>query len=282
MPSVLSALRSTRPPGSPAMRPGRLAWFVLAASCVAGPAAMAAGGQARVHGTSFTVGGTVAGLVGTDLVLGLNGSDSLLVGANGSFTFAQPVSTGSSYEVTILQQPIDPTQVCTVSNGTGTIGGGNVTDVQIDCAQPQPHLVLSVSDDHDYARFGMTMNYVVTLTNDGTGDATGVSISNVSPQLDASRTTWSCVGAGEGATCTAAGSGALSDSGIALPVGRSVAWLVTAPIRADATGDTLDYTVDASGAGTANATDSDVLVLLRTGMDVPYSDGAEGTLPAVP
>jgi len=290
MPTVLSALRSTRPFASAAARPagrtrGLARSVALAVACAcATQAALAAGGQPGVRGvSSFTVGGTVGGMVGTDLVLSLNGGNNLLVGANGGFTFAQALTTGSVYDVTIAQQPIDPTQVCTVGNGSGTIGISNVTDVQVDCAQPQPHLVLTVDDDHAYARYGMTMSYVVTLTNDGTGDATGVSIANVSPpQLNAAQTSWTCVGAGEGATCSAAGSGALVDSGIALPVGRSLAWLVTAPMRADATGDTLEYTVDASGAGTASATDSDVLVLLRTGMDVPYSDGAEGSLPPAP
>jgi uncharacterized repeat protein (TIGR01451 family) len=256
----------------------------LAVLCGATHGALAAGVQTAPRGVpDFTVGGTVSGMVGTDLVLSLNGGENLLVTADGSFTFAQPLPNLSAYAVTILQQPVDPTQVCTVSNGSGTLAGSNVTDVLVDCAQPEPHLVVSVSDDHAYARYGMTMSYVVTLTNDGTGDATGVSIANISPpQLDASRTTWTCVGAGEGATCTSEGSGALSDSGIALPVGRSLAWLVIAPMIADAAGDELDYTVDASGAGTASATDSDILVLLRTGTDVPYGDGAEGTLPPAP
>jgi uncharacterized repeat protein (TIGR01451 family) len=248
----------------------------LAILCAAAQAATAAG-QPVPRGSNFTIGGTVSGMVGADLVLSLNGANNLLVGADGGFVFTQTLNPGNTYEVAVVQQPHDPNQICTVSNGSGTVANVNVTDVQIDCALPTPHLVLTVDDDHVYARFGMTMNYLVTLTNDGTGDATGVSIVNVSPpQIDASLTTWTCVGAGEGATCSASGSGALSDSGIALPIGRSLAWLVTAPMRDDATGDMLDYTVDASGAGAASATDSDILVLLRTGMDVPYGDGAEG------
>jgi uncharacterized repeat protein (TIGR01451 family) len=245
--------------------------------CGATHAVPAADAQPGPRGVpNYTIGGTVGGLVGTDLVLGLNGGNNLLVTANGNFVFAQPLPDLSSYAVAIVQQPIEPNQICTVSNGSGTLAGGNVTDVVVDCAPPQPHLVLSVDDDHAYARYGMSMSYTVTLTNDGTGDATGLSIANVSPpQLDAGLTTWSCIGAGTGATCTASGSGALSDSGVALPVGRSLTWLVLAPVRVDAAGDTLDYTVDASGAGTASASDSDILVLLRTGMDVPYGDGAE-------
>jgi uncharacterized repeat protein (TIGR01451 family) len=288
MPTVLSALRCLHPSGSTgsAPRPAARALVRMASLsilCAAAQVAAAAAAQPGPRGSSFTVGGTVGGMVGTDLVLSLDGGDNLLVGSNGPFTFSQPLAMGSSYDVTIAQQPIDPTQVCTVINGSGTIATSNITNVQVDCGAPQGHLVLSVSDDHAYARYGMTMSYVVTLTNDGTGDAAGVSISNVSPpQIDASLTTWTCVGAGEGATCTTSGSGALADSGIALPVGRSLAWLVTAPMRADATGDVLDYTVDASGAGTASATDSDVLVLLRTGVDVPYGDGAEGAPPPGP
>jgi uncharacterized repeat protein (TIGR01451 family) len=283
MPTVLTALRSARSPRSRASTErcaahagGLVRIASLALLCAAAPAAMAAGGQPVMLGGNFTVGGTVNGMIGSDLVLSLNGANNLLVGANGGFVFPQSLHPGNAYEVAVVQQPHDPNQVCTIGNGSGTIANGNVTDVQVDCAQPAPHLVLTVDDDHTYARFGMTMNYVVTLTNDGTGDATGVSIVNASPQLDATRTTWTCVGAGEGATCSAAGSGALSDSGIALPIGRSLAWLVNAPMRDDATGEMLDYTVDASGGGTASATDSDILVLLRTGMDVPYGDGAEG------
>lgn len=283
MPTVLTAPRSNRSSrnaassGRSTLRAGGLARSLsLAILCAATQAAMAAGGQPVPRGNNFTVGGTVSGMVGSDLVLSLNGGNNLLVGGDGSFVFPQPLNPGNAYEVAVVQQPHDPNQVCTVGNGSGTIAGGNVTDVQVDCAVPAPHLVLTVDDGHVYARFGMTMNYVVTLTNDGTGDATGISIVNVSPQLNASQTTWTCVGAGEGATCSAAGSGALSDSGIALPIGRSLTWLVAAPVLDDAPGEILDYTVDASGAGTASATDSDILVLLRTGMDVPYGDGAEG------
>lgn len=245
--------------------------------CGATHAALAADAQRSARGVAnYTIGGTVSGMVGTDLVLSLNGGNNLLVTANGGFVFPQPLPDLSNYAVAIVQQPIEPNQVCTVSNGSGTLAGSNITDVLVDCASPQPHLVLSVDDDHAYARYGMSMSYTVTLTNDGTGDATGLSIANVSPpQIDASLTNWSCIGAGGGATCTASGSGALNDSGVALPVGRSLTWLVLAPVRPDATGDMLDYTVDVSGAGTASATDSDVLVLLRTGMDVPYGDGAE-------
>jgi uncharacterized repeat protein (TIGR03803 family) len=82
--------------------------------------------------TLYTIGGTVSGLSGTGLVLQDNGGDSLSIGANGSFTFATPVASGSSYAVTVLTQPANPAQKCVVANPSG-VASANVTNVQITC-----------------------------------------------------------------------------------------------------------------------------------------------------
>ena len=83
---------------------------------------------------SFTVGGTVTGVVGTGLVLQNNGGDNLTVTANGAFTFATPVATGGPYSVTILTQPSGPAQNCTVTAGTGSgTASANVTTVAVTC-----------------------------------------------------------------------------------------------------------------------------------------------------
>ncbi|MDP9339515.1 MAG: kelch motif-containing protein [Acidobacteriota bacterium] len=83
---------------------------------------------------SFTVGGTVTGVVGTGLVLQDNAGDNLTITANGSFTFATPVATGSSYSVTILTQPSNPAQTCTVTSGTASgTATGNVSTVAVTC-----------------------------------------------------------------------------------------------------------------------------------------------------
>jgi subtilisin family serine protease len=44
------------------------------------------------------------------------------------------VLSGSPYAVTVLTQPTGPSQTCTASNGTGTVGSGNVTSVVVSCA----------------------------------------------------------------------------------------------------------------------------------------------------
>ena len=85
--------------------------------------------------TTHTVGGTVSGLLGSGLVLQNNGSDDLAIGAgfNGDFTFAAQLANGSPYAVTVKTQPTDPVQTCTVTNGSGTLSGANVTNVDVDC-----------------------------------------------------------------------------------------------------------------------------------------------------
>ena len=82
---------------------------------------------------SYTVGGAVAGLTGTGLVLRNNGGNDLSVPANAtSFTFPTPVNAGGAYNVTVKTQPGSPTQTCTVANGTGN-ATANITNVVVNC-----------------------------------------------------------------------------------------------------------------------------------------------------
>lgn len=224
----------------------------------------------------YAIGGTVEGLAGTGLVLQLNGGSDLPVAANGAFAFAQPLPNHDTYAVTVAQVPTSPAQICRVDNGNGTLDGADVTDIVVTCRVPQPSLSVSINDDRDYARYGMLLNYLVTITNSGDGDAADLHIGGDLPaQLDATYTRWICLGGGGGANCADSGSGPLDDAGVAIPAGRSLTWLVTAPVRVDAADSTIDYTIGVA-EDAASATDSDALVLLRSGFDVPYGDGAEG------
>ena len=95
---------------------------------------------------NFTVGGSVSGLSGA-VVLQNNGADDLTLNASGAFTFTTPVATGAGYNVTVRTQPSSPAQVCTVSNGAGTVSGGNVTAVTVACAAVPLTLSSSVPAD---------------------------------------------------------------------------------------------------------------------------------------
>jgi hypothetical protein len=83
---------------------------------------------------SFSIGGTVSGLSGSGLVLRNNGGDDLPIAANGSFTFATELLSGSAFEVSVAAQPARPTQTCTVADAAGTIAATDVRTVKVSCA----------------------------------------------------------------------------------------------------------------------------------------------------
>ena len=75
-----------------------------------------------VQPPSFTIGGTVDGLQGSGLVLTDLGTE-LTVAGNGPFTLPGTRADGLPYDVQVKTQPRNPDQVCTVSQGQGTLHG---------------------------------------------------------------------------------------------------------------------------------------------------------------
>jgi hypothetical protein len=108
-------------------------------------AASWAGGNATASTATYTVGGTVSGLTGT-VVLQDNGTDSLSLTSDGSFTFATPLTDGSAYNVTVASQPGG--QNCSVSGGSGTVSGADVTSVAVSCVA----VAAGASASDDFAR----------------------------------------------------------------------------------------------------------------------------------
>jgi hypothetical protein len=80
---------------------------------------------------SYTIGGTVTGLSGS-VTLQDNGANNLTLTANGAFTFTTSIAAGGPYAVSVLTQPSG--QTCAISDGSGTVGSANVTDVAVTCA----------------------------------------------------------------------------------------------------------------------------------------------------
>jgi len=95
---------------------------------------------------SYTVGGTVSGYAGSSLVLQNNGSDDLTINAGGNFTFSSAVANGSNYTVTVLTQPGSLNQMCTVSNGSGTISGTAVSNVSVICNTAPTATSVTITD----------------------------------------------------------------------------------------------------------------------------------------
>ncbi|MEZ5470650.1 MAG: hypothetical protein R3E90_02640 [Marinicella sp.] len=84
---------------------------------------------------NYFVGGNVSGLVnGNELALDLNNVQVDLVYCDGAFVFPAPILDGSSYSVTVLLNPSNPTQSCDVTSGSGIMSGDDVIDVNVSCA----------------------------------------------------------------------------------------------------------------------------------------------------
>jgi len=83
-------------------------------------------------GAGLSIGFTLSGLATGDKITLLdNGTNPATLGTNGRFTLPQVLATGQTYNVTVGTQPAG--QVCTVTNGSGTVGKTNVTNVEVNC-----------------------------------------------------------------------------------------------------------------------------------------------------
>lgn len=83
--------------------------------------------------SGYTVGGTLSGLeAGKSLALrNTTTVENLTRSANGAFSFGTVQTAGDSYNVIVQTHPTG--QSCSVSNGSGTIASGNVTNVSVNC-----------------------------------------------------------------------------------------------------------------------------------------------------
>ena len=112
---------------------------------------------------SYTLGGTIGGLISGGMMLA-NGGDTLAVNPGASsFTMPTAVAYTSAYAVTVQTQPTGLT--CSVSNGNGTMGSAAVTNIVVTCSANTYTVGGTIS--------GLTASGLVLLDNGG--DATTVS-----------------------------------------------------------------------------------------------------------
>jgi CHRD domain len=98
-----------------------VAILTAAASCGGG------GGSSSVGATTYTVGGTITGLVG-NATLRLNSVNDITISTSGPFTFPLGLIYLANYSVTA-----SAAQNCNVVNGAGVVGTANITNVTITC-----------------------------------------------------------------------------------------------------------------------------------------------------
>jgi len=118
-------------------RTAGLLWVLFAASLLAACGGSGYGGGGGTPGVpGFTVGGSLSGLgPGKSISLQMNGGDAVTASANGAYSFAGPFQSGFAYTVALLIQPLG--QNCTLSNPSGIVGSGNVTNIAVTCTSNQ-------------------------------------------------------------------------------------------------------------------------------------------------
>lgn len=81
--------------------------------------------------TSYKLGGTMSGNAGVVILRNDSSGELLTVGANGAFSFVQPLLPGGRYAVAVLDH--GGSQVCSVAGGSGT-ADADVTALRVHCA----------------------------------------------------------------------------------------------------------------------------------------------------
>jgi 6-phosphogluconolactonase len=97
---------------------------------------LAACGGGGGSGPTYTIGGSISGLTGSGLVLRASPGNTVSVSKAGAFSFPTSLGAGASYDVTVASSPANPSQTCTVSNGSGTVSGA-VDDITVVCVLSQ-------------------------------------------------------------------------------------------------------------------------------------------------
>ena len=145
---------------------------------------------------SFSVTVTVSGLApGDTLKLEDNGGDTVFVTMNGPVTFPTLLDSGSAYNVTVSSPVAPVAQGCTITKGSGTVVGGNITDPLVSCMTstfPVGGTVLGLTTSQSVTLQDNSAASSVLVTSNGTFTFPGTLASgatyNVTVQLAAGAT----------------------------------------------------------------------------------------------
>ena len=124
---------------------------------------------------NYSISGTVTGLAGAGLKLRNNNNpaDEITIAKTGpfGFTFSTPILSGATYAVTVVAQPTNLSQTCTVTNGGGTVGGASVTNVAVNCVT-NSFTVGGTVTGHNGTGLTLRLNGTTDLAVSGNGSFT--------------------------------------------------------------------------------------------------------------
>ncbi|HJU38172.1 MAG TPA: DUF11 domain-containing protein, partial [Tahibacter sp.] len=248
----------TKTDGVTAATPGGSVTYTITASN-AGPSNAPGSTVTDTFPASLTCTWTCVGAGGGTCTAAGSGNigDSANLPAGGSVTYTASCAISAAATGTLSN-----TATVSAAGGVTDPTPGNNSATDSDTLGASADLSITKTDGVAAVTPGGSATYTIVASNAGPSNAPGATVADTFP---ASLTcTWTCVGAG-GGTCTAAGSGNISDSAN-LPAGGSATYTASCAISAAATG-TLSNTatVAAPGGvtdptpGNNSATDSDAL-----------------------
>jgi uncharacterized repeat protein (TIGR01451 family) len=209
---------------------------------------------ASLTGVSWTCVGAGGGTCTASGSGNISDTVNLPVGASVTYTVTATLSASAS-------GTLSNTATVAVPAGIVDPNPGNNSATDSDPIAAQADLAITKTNGVSLVTAGGSVTYTITASNAGPSNATGATVADTLPAI-LTGITWTCVGAG-GGTCTASGSGNISDT-VNLPAGGSVTYTVSATLSPSASG-TLANTATVAppggvtdpNPGNNSATDSD-------------------------
>ena len=271
-------LSITKTDGVTTAVPGGSVTYTITASN-AGPTAVTGATVSDTFPAALTCTWTCVGAGGGSCTAAGSGNintsnNNLPAGASVTYTASCAISAAASGTLS---------NTATVSSATTDPVPANNSASDSDTLTPQANLGITKTDGVTTVNAGGSTTYTITASNAGPSNTTATVADTFPGVLTC---TWTCVGAG-GGTCTAAGSGNISN-GVSLPAGGSVTYTASCAISPAASG-TLSNTATVTGVatdpspGNNSATDSDTINALPslTINDVSLAEGNSGTGSAI-
>jgi uncharacterized repeat protein (TIGR01451 family) len=183
-----------------------------------------------------------------------------------------PADESVTYSVTV---DIDPTatgnlvNTASVESVIGDPNPGNESATDTDTPSLSADLIVTKTDGVLTYTPGGQVTYTIVVTNNGPSDVTGATVTDAFPAAITSAN-WTCTPTGA-ATCTASGSGDISDT-VDIPAGESLTYSVTADIDPSATGDLVNTSTVAAPAGTTDPNDANNSASDTDTQSLPFAD----------
>jgi hypothetical protein len=90
------------------------------------------GGGGSSPPSTYSVIANVSGLSGSNLVLSLGDGTNVPISSNGQVTLVSGLANGASYSVSVTSSPVNPSETCTISDGSGTVNDSTV-NIPVSC-----------------------------------------------------------------------------------------------------------------------------------------------------